>query len=629
MDEQKKTQGLKRFWVLLTGRALPPDRRWWVVQNLWAFLLLTGSAYCIGLLSLYFGAGEFKLEMFQSYFHIPHLPLLNLGPVLLMALLWWLLTARVWAAVLLTGGITMGFTIVNALKIALRSTPLLWEDLALVTEAAKISGNYALNITRGQLAAIVLCVLAVAACALLTRRKVRGRPLRLGGGAAVLALMLVLFQTVYQDTGLYNATENLSLINRWSDTQQYQSRGFVYPFLHSSADAKDDPPDGYDREKAAAVLAGYEDQDIPEEQKVNVLAIMLEAYSDLTSFPALAGLDSVEQVYSYWHTLAREGYSGRLVTNVFAGGTVTTERAFLTGFSQLGSFRSPTNSYARYFLSQGYRVTGSHPNNDWFYNRLNVNENLGFSDYLYYENYYQELLPDLEATQRNSDGVLFPELLKQLDGGDKPCFSFSVTFQNHGPYASEQTNGTEWIPASTGWSDSTRNVLNNYLDGLERTNQALEALVDELRNREEPVVLVLFGDHKPWLGDNNSVYTELGVNLDRDTQEGFYNYYSTTYIFWANDAAKAALGRDFSGTGPDLSPCFLMNELFAQCGWEGPAFLQLADTVKETVPVVHSSGLYLEDGVLTDSLTPSRQALVDTYHQVQYYWRKDAAPVGQ
>lgn len=47
-----------------------------------------------------------------------------------------------------------------------------------------------------------------------------------------------------------------------------------------------------------------------------------------------------------------------------------------------------------------------------------------------------------------------------------------------------------------------------------------------------------------------------------------------------------------------------MNELFAQCGWEGPAFLQLADTVKETVPVVHSSGLYLEDGVLTDSLTP-------------------------
>ena len=135
--------------------------------------------------------------------------------------------------------------------------------------------------------------------------------------------MLVLFQTVYQrHRSVQCHGKSVPGINRWSDTQQYQSRGFVYPFLHSSADAKDDPPDGYDREKAAAVLAGYEDQDIPEEQKVNVLAIMLEAYSDLTSFPALAGLDSVEQVYSYWHTLAQEGYSGRLVTNVFAGGTV-------------------------------------------------------------------------------------------------------------------------------------------------------------------------------------------------------------------------------------------------------------------------------------------------------------------
>lgn len=621
MKEQQRGAGLVLLWNRLTGRVRPPDRRWWVIQNLWAFLLLIASAYCIGILSLYFGAGAFKLAMFESYFRVPWLPLLNLAPVLLMALFWWPLTGRVWTAVALTGGITMGFTIVNALKIALRSTPLLWEDLALVTEAVNISGNYALNITRGQWISLGLCVLAAAACALLTRRRVKGWSLRLGGAAAALAVMILLFQTVYQDTGLYSATENLELINRWSDTQQYQSRGFFYPFLHSSVDARDDPPAGYDPDRAATALAGYEDGEIPEEQKVNVIGIMLEAYADLTAFPALAEMDSVGQVYSYWHALAEEGYSGRLVTNVFAGGTVNTERAFLTGFSRLGSFRTPTNSYARYFLSQGYRVTGSHPNYDWFYNRLNVNENLGFSDYLYYENYYNQLV-DVDTAIRYSDDILFQEILRQLDGGSKPCFSFSVTYQNHGPYASEQTNERDLVPVSTGWSDSTRNVLNNYLSGLERTNQALEELVDELRVREEPVVLVLFGDHKPWLGDNNSVYTELGVNLDRDTEEGFYHYYSTTYIFWANDAAKQALGKNFSGIGPDLSPCFLMNELFEQCGWIGPAFMQLTDTVKQVVPVVHGSGVYLEGGALTATLTPGRQALLDTYQEVQYYWRK-------
>jgi hypothetical protein len=47
--------------------------------------------------------------------------------------------------------------------------------------------------------------------------------------------------------------------------------------------------------------------------------------------------------------------------------------------------------------------------------------------------------------------------------------------------------------------------------------------------------------------------------------------------------------------------------------------------VKQVVPVVHSSGIYQEDGVLTDTLAPSHQALVDTYDQVQYYWRKHFA----
>ena len=57
MDELKEDPGTETVLGPADRRALPPDRRWWVIQNLWAFLLLMGSAYCIGLLSLYFGAG--------------------------------------------------------------------------------------------------------------------------------------------------------------------------------------------------------------------------------------------------------------------------------------------------------------------------------------------------------------------------------------------------------------------------------------------------------------------------------------------------------------------------------------------------------------------------------------------
>ena len=140
------------------------------------------------------------------------------------------------------------------------------------------------------------------------------------------------------------------------------------------------------------------------------------------------------------------------------------------------------------------------------------------------------------------------------------------------------------------------------------------------------MVIVLFGDHKPWLGDGNSVYETLGINLDFSTEEGFYHYYATRYLIWANDAAKDVLGNNFTGEGPDLGPYFLMNQVFRLCGWEGPAFVQATQQVMDRVPVHNTpTGLYVEQGVLTGSLTPEGQALVDDYNTMQYYWRKHFA----
>jgi hypothetical protein len=107
------------------------------------------------------------------------------------------------------------------------------------------------------------------------------------------------------------------------------------------------------------------------------------------------------------------------------------------------------------------------------------------------------------------------------------------------------------------------------------------------------------------------------------TKTGFYNYYSTPYFIWANAAAKEALGRDFVGDGPTISPCFLMSELFDQCGWDGPAFLQFSRTVKAEVPVFTSSDRYLTTGVTVDDLTDQQQSLVRTFDEIQYYLRKD------
>ena len=149
------------------------------------------------------------------------------------------------------------------------------------------------------------------------------------------------------------------------------------------------PPKGYNKKEAKSELEKYEYSNIPDDKKVNVIAIMLEAYSDLSD---AEGIEFKIDPYRKWHVLESQSYSGDLITNIFAGGTIDTERKFLTGATNLPTLRKKTNSYVYYFKEQGYTVEGSHPSSNFFYNRVNINKNLGFDNYYFLENKYENLL---------------------------------------------------------------------------------------------------------------------------------------------------------------------------------------------------------------------------------------------
>ena len=153
------------------------------------------------------------------------------------------------------------------------------------------------------------------------------------------------------------------------------------------------------------------------------------------------------------------------------------------------------------------------------------------------------------------------------------------------------------------------------------TAEQLRLLMDRFRAEERPVVLAVFGDHQPWLGDGNSAYHELGVNLDTATEEGFYHYYSTRYLLWANDAAKQALGNAFTGEGPDVSSCFLMNLLYDLLGWQGGRWAQATAEIWREIPVLTTVGRYVQaDGQLTGTLDESGQAALERYRKMEYFY---------
>lgn len=584
---------------------------------LWRWGLTFCAGLCMGLVLLLFAYGGYSWEVFLDYFRSPLLLTLNALPAAALALLFYAVTGRAWAGFLAGGGVALGFSLGSYFKLLFRDDPLYFADLLILREAGDMAASYRLFVDKRMAFAAVCLLLGTALLRLLCPGKRLGWKGRTGAAAAVLAGCLALWP-VYGSEKLYDSVENFDHLNRWSPTQNYVSRGFFYPFLHSIGEFVETPPEGYSKREAQALLDRYQDRDIPRDKQVSVIAIMREAYVDFSQY----GIDGLDvSGYDLYHGLEAESYRGDLLTNIFAGGTIDTERCFLTGNYELKNFRGSANSYLWYLRDQGYTVEGSHPYYQWFYNRQNVNSYLGFQRYRYYEDTYGALT----KAYYPEDAVLYPQVLadyKASQAAGKPYFSFVLNVQSHGPYDTENYDGqTQYLTGD--YSQACKNAVNNYMDAIMQGDEALMDLVDQLREDPDPVVLVLFSDHLPWMGDGNVFYDELGMDIDPGTEEGFRRHYTTRYLLWANAAAREVLDNDFTGDGPTVSPCYLMNLLFDQCGWTGPAFMQAMEDMRQVFPVVTTHGYYVVDGDFTDSIPAARRELFDQFRYLQHYWRNE------
>lgn len=584
----------------------------------WISFVLTAMGIGVGTVSLYFGSSYFIMPMFLSYFKTPLIAVLNILPVMLLAYIMYFLFNRVWLSFFMSSFFAIGLSLVNYYKLMFRNDPLLVSDLIFFNESVDMAAKYPIHLNWKIIVVFTTIIVGVIVAFFIANGKISKNRYRLFGLIVCLLLGNYMFTHVYASSSYVKATENLDNVNRWSATQVYISRGFIYPFILSIFSSVEKVPDNYDKKQAIEELSKYTYENIPTEKKVNIISIMLEAFNDFSKYDQIQ-YDT--DVYGYWNSLKEESYSGELVTNIFAGGTIDTERSFITGYTTLPNFRKDVPSYVRYFKEQGYYVEGSHPGYEWFYNRENVNHYLGFDNYYFFENHYKDFNGYIAK-----DDVTFKEIVHLFDENafrNKPYFSFSVTYQNHGPYSTKPSTEQSFLH-NQDYPTQEYNILNNYFAGIYDTQQQIKVMIDSLRDREEPVIVVIFGDHNPWLGDNNSVYTMLNINLDLKTENGFYNYYDTPYLIWANNAAKEALGKDFVGDGPQIGPYFLMNTIFELAGLKGNEYMQLSSDIMKQIDVIHRTSRYKENGVLTEKLSDTDQASIETYFKVQYYLRNTA-----
>ena len=576
---------------------------------------------------------------------LPVLLVLNALPIGLTLLAGAFLLRNVFWSASLTGTIWCALSIANRIKIEVRDEPVFPRDFSLLKEVGSAVSDYDIQWPWLHIAIIVLCAAALAAAGYLVKCRlpklpgIREAVVRLGGAVLSVLILIGLILTVYASNSLYSL---FRVSNDYYVPSVFNEMGFPYCFCHHFTTYLVEKPDGYDRRAAenwdtAAVTATTENKD------VHVIMVMNEAFSDLTDWDGFTYTAENDPLAAY-HALQNSGhaFSGHIVVPNFAAGTANTEFDVLTGMqtrflgagttSAMRTVNRNLDSLHRVFRADGYATSYLHPGDNWFYNRENVLRWFGAEETLFVNE-----MTGLDYKGRWVTDVSLVEQIRNHFNASvaegKPVFSYITTIQNHMSYTDDKYGaGYNYPPVETDLplTDSTRAMLSVYVEGVRDADAMLALLADTFSATEEPVVLVYFGDHLPYLGDNRVGYQELGSQaaLAEDQAQNPFAAYDTPYLIWANDSAAQTLDWEKAVAALELpadhriSASFLGQVVLELTGRgdDSPWFSWLGQLRRE-LPVVQPGACLTADGdiVLQNELSDMQQQMVDQMRRWSYY----------
>lgn len=280
----------------------------------------------------------------------------------------------------------------------------------------------------------------------------------------------------------------------------------------------------------------------------NVIAIMNESWWSTDYIDSNRIAFSKDPMDPYKELAGRCG-TGYVTSNVFGGGTVSSEMEFLTGlntkffradsaYAQIMGRKIP--SLADYFNGLDYETVAIHPYYGSFYNRDAAYETMGFDRVIFEEDMqYKDIY-----TRYISDESLAKEIIAQLQqGSGAPKFIWAVSIANHRrslDYYVESVTDYAYPIAVTvegeKLSEEDYDILVNYVNGIYLANEAFAQLVEYFSGVDQPTVLLMFGDHCP----NLSVETLEALGLGEEDGEGetAERLYSMPVIMWSNVSAE-------------------------------------------------------------------------------------------
>ena len=418
---------------------------------------------------------------------------------LVLAYILYALSRRAWSFIIIHA-LIMGILYVgNPIKIAFFGGPIMPDDIFALRSLLLILSGW-------QFIALAF-VLAALVSLIFFNLTVRHWQNYVGGVFASLLTLTML----YQPNLIVNSVDTYIGTMPWNQRSNYVWQGATIHTLVETARyflVADTAPDINDVREAALQLRNQQAKNTFEEfMPRNVHLILLESFWDANQLKKVKF--SKNPLTDDFRKLWKSAGNSTAMVPVFAGMTANSEFEVLCGFPIMKDTvkfeRQLTNEVPclpRLLGDKGYKTVVSHPNTPVFWNRVNAYNRVGFQTYWSEKDF---ILDDINR-EFLGDSSLYRQVLEKLPLNDgQPVLDYIVTYFGHWDYPLNANRPVQII------SNSKVEEVNGYANTIYYKSREFMDFIKELQKRDPDGVIVAFGDHLPFLGENFAGYAESEV----------------------------------------------------------------------------------------------------------------------
>lgn len=437
-------------------------------------------------------------------------------------LLVYLVRRRVFVRILITA-FWMILGITNGYMLMVRVTPFNAQDLKVAGDAVTLFDKYFSGFEGMMLAVGIIAVVVWLISMWRRGGQYQGKMHR------IIALIGIVF--CFGITGLItNLAINKRVVSNYfgNIAFAYEDYGFPYCFSASVFNTGISQPNNYSKETIEQISNNGKITEATTGRKEmpNIIFIQLESFFDPSEVEFFT---TSEDPIPNFRKLMQNYSTGYFKVPSVGAGTANTEFEVLTGMNlrYFGPGEYPYKTVLKYQTAEsaatalenfGYGTHALHNNGGNFYSRADVFNNIGFDTYT-----SKEFMNILQVTENGwaKDDILTQHILNAMDSTQQQDFVFGITVQGHGDYPEEKVLENPRITVSGIEDEGRTNAWEYYVNQLYETDQFIGELLQKLKERGEPTVLVLYGDHLPTMG------------LEAKDLKSRY-LYNTNYVIWDN-----------------------------------------------------------------------------------------------